>query len=112
MYRGCKEDRLQFKMDDDGMLKHQVTGLCVVPRSSSPVPNTKLVLGKDCGDAKYRGLKNGFVQHLSSKLCIHFQSLEQSPPDEASLVLFSDCERNKKMRFGWKEDFMKGLYVV
>ena len=103
LYSDCNEQRLQFRMDEDGTLKHVKSGLCIIPMNSSLKPGTKLVLGENCGIAKYRGLKNGFVQHQSSGLCIHFQSSELAPPNDADVILYNDCKQNMKMRFSWKE---------
>lgn len=61
-----------------------------------------------CDDStKFRGLENGFLQHLSSELCVHYQSTDIDPPNDVPLVFFEDCEKNWKMRFGWAKDFAK-----
>ena len=109
LYSDCDAPRFKFKLEDDGTLKHVVSGLCIVPQNPDPKPNTRVVLGTDCANAKYKGLKNGFIQHTASGMCIHYRSSDPTPVNGVDVVLFDDCVKNVKMLFAWEAAYKEGM---
>jgi len=111
LWDSCGEERIEFLLEEDGTLRHKESGLCVGPKAEIAESNKAVVLTDRCDDStKFRGLENGFLQHLSSELCVHYQSTDIDPPNDVPLVFFEDCEKNWKMRFGWAKDFSKSMY--
>ncbi|EDO33408.1 predicted protein [Nematostella vectensis] len=109
LYDECGQDKIEFLMEEDGTIRHKITGKCVGPKEEIAETNKGVVLIDRCDDStRFKGLDNGFLQHMSSEMCVHFQSMDLSPPNDVPLVFYPDCEKNWKQRFGWASDFSKG----
>ena len=79
--------------------------MCVAPLSHSKAEaqeQTYLIFTKYCDEwAMFKALDNGMVQHVKSKMCIHYQSDEPVPPNDVPLLLYSGCQSKDKHRFQW-----------
>ena len=95
-------------MADDGIIKHKLSGMCVAPESRDKVKaheKSFLVFTAKCdGWASFQALDNGMVQHVKTKMCIHYKSSEPVPPNDVPLVLYPDCTSSTKQRFQWFEE--------
>ncbi len=72
--KGCLQDRLKFKLDENNNLKHKTSGKCLHPYNGTPYDGVSLVYHDGCQanpSLQYDFTSQGYLKNRGSGLCIY-----------------------------------------
>lgn len=91
----CTGDDIVFLYTRRGELKHQKSGLCVMPQHPSNEPKNQFLVMKSCKHelAEYKITIQHSFQNAKTKYCIHPYKGQANPDENQRVVLHPGCDQ-------------------
>ncbi|XP_047128245.1 MAM and LDL-receptor class A domain-containing protein 1 isoform X1 [Hydra vulgaris] len=95
LYEGCGQNRLEFQLTSDGLLKLTMYNMCVRLRGDSTASETEVTISDTC-TTKWTITGSGQIQHQSTGMCISPLGNTLNPGNNLKLVAYKACNDDSK----------------